>query len=126
MTGLCLHCQTRWANRSRGLCEKCYYTPEIRQRYPSTHKNAPVQHGSLPPPRLTKPEPTTAIPGTPEKVAVMAARAEAHQELWHPQDAVLDEPVRDLDPNWLLKRLLFARTPEPVMLTGTDDREGIT
>jgi hypothetical protein len=30
--------------------------------------------------------PTDARPGTPEKIAVLAARAERDEELWHPED----------------------------------------
>jgi len=71
------------------LCWTCYYTPEIRDRYPSTSKFA--RHGvedfngrvSLPP------FPTTAFPGTPEKVAVLEQRARMRVSLWHP----LDGPV---------------------------------
>jgi len=34
------------------------------------------------------PSPTTAAPGTPEKLAVMAARYAAGQALFHPDDAI--------------------------------------
>jgi hypothetical protein len=33
------------------------------------------------------PEPTTCMPGTPAKIAIMAARAELGEALWHPDDA---------------------------------------
>jgi len=33
--------------------------------------------------------PTTALPGTPEKVAVLMQRARLKQSLWHPQDPTL-------------------------------------
>jgi hypothetical protein len=36
------------------------------------------------------PTPTRALPGTPEKVAVLRERARLGQSLWHPLDAVLD------------------------------------
>lgn len=35
------------------------------------------------------PEPTAAAPGTPEKVAVLEARAAKGQRLWNPADARL-------------------------------------
>jgi len=35
-------------------------------------------------------EPTTALPGTPDKVAVMAERAARGESLFHPHDATLD------------------------------------
>lgn len=34
-----------------------------------------------------QPQPTTAWPGTPEKVEVLAARLLAGEDLWHPDDA---------------------------------------
>ncbi len=34
----------------------------------------------------TLPEPTDALPGTPEKVAVLEERARRGQQLWHPLD----------------------------------------
>lgn len=37
--------------------------------------------------RRPLPEPTDARPGTPEKLAVLAHRAVAGNELWHPDDA---------------------------------------
>ncbi len=36
---------------------------------------------------LPLPEPTTALPGTPEKVAVIERRRELGQQLFHPDDA---------------------------------------
>ena len=44
------------------------------------------------------PEPTDALPGTPEKVLVLEERARRGQCLWHPLDARLDRsavPVRE-------------------------------
>jgi hypothetical protein len=35
-------------------------------------------------------QPTAALPGTPDKVAVMAERAARGESLFHPQDATLD------------------------------------
>ena len=37
--------------------------------------------------RRPLPEPTDARPGSPEKLAVLARRAAAGKELWHPDDA---------------------------------------
>ena len=39
-------------------------------------------------------EPTAALPGTAEKVAVMAQRAEKRQTLFHPGDATLADAAR--------------------------------
>jgi hypothetical protein len=35
--------------------------------------------------------PTHALPGMPEKIAVLAERARLGQQLWHPQDAPWEE-----------------------------------
>jgi hypothetical protein len=83
---LCRHCQTHPASRSRGLCWTCYYTPGVRQRYPSTSKfgHWADNHGRA----IVPCRPTAAQPGTPEKVAVLARRAALHQELWHRLDGL--------------------------------------
>jgi len=86
---LCRHCQKTRSIRPRGLCWVCYYTPGVREKYPSTSKFA--RRGvldcngrvSLPP------YPTDALPGTPQKVAILEERARLHQSLWHPADASL-------------------------------------
>jgi hypothetical protein len=83
----CRNCGRAHATRPRGLCWSCYYTPGVRERFPSTSKFA--RHGvedftgraALPA------APTAALPGTPEKVAVLEQRARLRQALWHPLDA---------------------------------------
>lgn len=35
---LCRHCCKKKANRSRGLCWHCYYTPGVRELYTSGNK----------------------------------------------------------------------------------------
>lgn len=84
---VCRHCRRGVVRRPRGLCWPCYYAPGVRDQYPSTSKyarrGAGNYHHAAPPPDA----PTTAAPGTPEKVAVLAARVEARQSLWHPADA---------------------------------------
>ena len=97
---LCRHCQKVKSNRPRGLCWSCYYTPGVRDLFPSTSKFARrgVKDFNG---RARMPEPTSALPGTPEKVAILEQRARLGQCLWHPLDARLnttptgdeDEPV---------------------------------
>jgi hypothetical protein len=86
---VCRHCRKHLAYKPRGLCWACYRTPGIRELYPPTSKFA--QHGH---PdfygRGTVPAPTTALPGSPEKIAVLEERARLGQQLWHPLDARLD------------------------------------
>lgn len=83
----CRHCGHVPASRPRGLCWACYYTPEVRDQYTSTSKygrrGVEDAYGRF---RLP-PVPTRALPGTPEKVAVLIDRAMQHQCLWHPHDA---------------------------------------
>ncbi len=86
---LCRHCQKVKSNRPRGLCWSCYYTPGVRDQYPSTSKFARRGVGNNNHHAET-PEPTDALPGTPEKLAVLEERASKGQCLWHPLDARLD------------------------------------
>jgi len=87
---LCKHCANpdNAVNRPRGLCWSCYYTPGVKDMYPSTSKYA--RRGpqvdfcggyKLPP------DPTDARPGTPEKQAVLMDRARRGVRLFHPDDA---------------------------------------
>jgi|SRR6516162_557994 hypothetical protein len=86
----CRHCGRVRVNRPRGLCWSCYYTPGLREFYPSTSKFARRGisdfngRGALPP------EPTDAPPGSPEKVEILIQRARNGQSLWHPNDAAMD------------------------------------
>ena len=87
---ICRHCLRAKANRPRGLCWSCYYRPGVRDRFPSTSKFA--RRGILDFNGRTSvaPRPTAALPGTPEKVAILAERACLGLSLWHPHDASLD------------------------------------
>jgi hypothetical protein len=87
---ICRHCGKAKCNRPRGLCWSCYYAPGVRDHYPSTSKFARRGVGCANNWPLDPPEPTTALPGTPEKVAVLEERARRQQSLWHPQDAIMD------------------------------------
>ncbi len=84
---LCRHCHRVRPNRPRGLCWSCYYKPGIREQYPSTSKYARRGicdfNGKVNLPSA----PTRALPGSAEKVAVLAERARLRQSLWHPEDA---------------------------------------
>jgi len=93
---VCRHCQKANSNRPRGLCWSCYYTPGVRDLFPSTSKFARRGVGNFN--RLAKlpPCPTQALPGTLDKVAVLAERARLGVSLWHPLDAQMDTFVRTL------------------------------
>ena len=40
MNPICRHCTKSKVNRPRGLCWSCYYTPGVKELYPSTSKYA--------------------------------------------------------------------------------------
>ena len=82
----CRHCR-QVRSLQRQLCWKCRHIPAISCCYPSTapRGSRPDFYG-----RGTLPEPTAALPGSPEKIDVLTARAAAGQQLWHPLDAPLD------------------------------------
>jgi len=76
----CIHCQIRAARRG-SLCWSCYENQAIRALYvPPAFE--PDFYGGQDLPD----EPTPACPGSPEKIAVLTARVEAHRALWHPLD----------------------------------------
>ena len=86
MIPICKHCRKSKVNRPRGLCWGCYYTPGVKDMHPSTSKYARRGEGNFAGP-AQECEPTTAPPGTPEKLEVLALRAKLKQALWHPLDA---------------------------------------
>ena len=87
MNMICRNCTKCKVNRPRGLCWSCYYTPGVKELYPSTSKYARRGvgnfNGNAPLPAAA----TTAAPGTPEKLAVLELRAKLKQSLFHPEDA---------------------------------------
>lgn len=87
MIAICRHCSKCKVNRPRGLCWSCYYTPGVKELYPSTSKYARRGEGNFNGNAPLAPEPTTAAPGTPEKMTVLEERARLKQALWHPLDA---------------------------------------
>jgi hypothetical protein len=81
MRAPCRHCGRKPTNRPRGLCWGCWN--RFRDLYPSDRwlglgLEAPVRGPG---------RPTAALPGSPEKMAVLTARLEAGEPLWHPADA---------------------------------------
>jgi hypothetical protein len=92
----CRHCQRNTVNRPRGLCWTCYYTPGVRDQYPSTSKFARRGVGDFNGKTVAAAVPTAALPGSPEKVAILEMRARLKQALWHPADAPMDRESRKL------------------------------
>jgi hypothetical protein len=93
---LCRHCNCVRANRPRGLCWSCYYRPGVRDLYPSTSKFARRGIDDFTGKAALPSGPTRALPGSPEKVAVLEQRARLRQSLWHPLDARNDGFVSPL------------------------------
>ena len=87
MIAICKHCSECKVNRPRGLCWSCYYTPGVKEMYPSTSKYARRGVGNVTGIRPGAATPTTAAPGTAAKMAVLEERAKNNQSLWHPHDA---------------------------------------
>ncbi len=83
---LCQHCRRKFANRAHQLCHTCYYTPEIRAKYPSTSKHAPHE-GDFNGRTCLPAHPTTALPGSDAKMTVMEERVRQGTCLFHPRDA---------------------------------------
>ncbi len=105
---LCRHCQKTKSNRPRGLCWTCYYTPGIRERYPSTSKFARRGLGNF---NLQAPladAPTDAAPGSEAKILILMERAGLKQSLFHPEDSMLMLPPLDA--------LAEAMAPAPELL----------
>src|SRR5262245_284257 len=87
---MCRHCKRVRSNRPRGLCWSCYYTPGVRELYPSTSKFARRGVDDFNGRAALPAAPTQAPPGSPEKVAVLEERARLRQSLWHPDDASME------------------------------------
>src|SRR5258708_2099717 len=89
----CQHCHQATISRPRKLCWGCYYTPGVRELYPSTSKfgrgGVDNYNGRSPLPTF----PTNASPGSPAKLVVLEERARLKQSLWHPDDATLTVPA---------------------------------
>ena len=90
---ICRHCQKVKSNRPRGLCWSCYYRPGVRDQYPSTSKYARRGVSDFNGKTAQSAQPTNALPGSEEKVAVLAERARLGLSLWHPLDGRLSGAV---------------------------------
>ncbi len=111
----CTHCKV---NRPRGLCWSCYYTPGVKDQYPPISKYGRRGVGNVIGNRPLPAIPTTAAPGTPEKLAVLEARAKALCSLFHPDDARFDGDPRPLD---FLGQLACNKPAASVMLKDQTD-----
>src|SRR5437660_3820538 len=92
----CRHCQKAPVNRPRGLCWACYYTPGVRDLYPSTSKFARRGVGNFCGLAPLPERPTGAAPGSEEKILILMDRAAKRQALFHPADNLLALPAMSL------------------------------
>lgn len=90
-TQWCRCCGVVKANRARGLCWHCYYTPGSAERFPSTSKYANKEHGEGNHRRRLPAAPCDAMPGSEERIRTLEARVEAGVHLWHPRDRRLEK-----------------------------------
>ncbi len=87
---ICRHCGRSKVNRPRGLCWSCYYRPGVRDQHPSTSKFARRGVSNFCGNAPLAPFGTSALPGSPEKLAVLTERARLKQALFHPDDARIE------------------------------------
>lgn len=97
MNTICRHCSNSKVNRPRGLCWSCYYTDGVKELYPSTSKYARRGVGNFTGSAPLPAAPTTAAPGTPEKLAVLEQRAKMKLAIFHPADARYEGDPRPLE-----------------------------
>ena len=90
---VCRHCQKCKVNRPRGLCWSCYYTPGVKDLYPSTSKFARRGVGNFSGAAPLPTHVTSTLPGSREKLAILIERARLKQSLFHPDDARVEEGV---------------------------------
>jgi hypothetical protein len=90
---ICQHCQKATATRPKQLCRRCYYeTPNVRGLYPSRSKHGRRGLADCYGIRPQASFPTRAIPGSAEKLAILAERAKLKLSLFHPNDTTEDNP----------------------------------
>ncbi len=91
---VCIHCRRALAMpRRRGLCDTCYARTNIRSMYPPERRGRQSRFAYEDESIFTDiaaDEPTTALPGSIEKIAILKARAQFCLPLFHPDDFVPD------------------------------------
>lgn len=85
----CRHCGLM-GRRPKGLCWKCFSTPEINQQYQTQSKYHPNHMEKDFDGKAPLGSPTQALPGSEEKLQAMEDRARRGFAIFHPQDARLE------------------------------------
>jgi hypothetical protein len=94
----CRHCNQSRQVYGRGLCRWCWSKADVKVLYDkmpggrSSHTLFKHQYRDPP----LDDQPTEALPGTPEKLAVMHDRARRGKQIFHPGDPVIQA--------WMLTR----------------------
>lgn len=83
----CLHCGRIGDAARRGLCGRCYYRRELWASYPRCESPRSKRGAGITPTLSIPFVPTSALPGSAEKVAVLEQRLAACLPLFHPDDA---------------------------------------
>lgn len=90
----CRHCEQTEPEDRRQLCRGCYRDSEIRALYPKLKFGVWSPTAGFGSSIRLSAEPTEALPGTEDKIAVMAGRAMRGEAVCHPRDARRsDQPV---------------------------------
>lgn len=89
---MCRHCGAKPVSRPRRTCWACYYTPGVRDLYPTVYSDRFGKAFGMPtvedfngPAPLPEPDPAL-LPGSEAKIAAMAERAGRRQSLFHPDE----------------------------------------
>ena len=104
MSAACLHCRRPCrAYRRRGLCQHCYLDLAVRRRYPQTGTlaglaGADPRRRDFDGPAPEPPQRTAAEPGSPGKLAALASRAAARQQLFARGEPVMPPYLAGLSP----------------------------
>ena len=85
----CLLCGQTKPHKSRNLCLACYQRPESEPLKIETRHRVERDTNSLMSPTGLPDHPTHHLPGSNEKMEVMAQRVQDGREIHHPDDAVV-------------------------------------
>lgn len=84
---VCRECGTLAVCRSLGLCSGCYDEEDIRLRHGG--RKGPRKANPITQPKFQPQDPTSARPGSAEKILVFLGRYERREFLFHPGDLTL-------------------------------------
>lgn len=87
---MCQHCRARWIRHAYFLCGRCWRDAATRSLY-EPGAVGPLDVSLIP---ADPSSPTPALPGSPEKLAVLAARFELSLPLFHTGDAPMLTPAQ--------------------------------